>query len=65
MTHIIRTCGPAPLTPRTQPCWTSSGGSPIHYFVSMGHNQNGRLIEYSIARYRGDQNRFRVELYRE
>ena len=40
-------------------------GRPIHYFISMGRNRAGRLIEYSIARYRGDQSQFRVELHKE
>ena len=40
-------------------------GRPIHYFVSQGRNREGRLIEYSIARYRGDQSTFRVELHKE
>ncbi len=40
-------------------------GRPIHYFISMGRNRAGRLIEYSIARYRGEQSQFRVELHKE
>lgn len=40
-------------------------GRPIHHFISIGRNREGSMIEYSIARYRGDQNRFRVELFKE
>lgn len=37
-------------------------GRPVHHFVTMGYNRDGRMIEYSIADYRGDQSRFRVEI---
>ncbi len=38
-------------------------GAPIHHFISMGYNQSGELIEYSLARYRGDKNQFQVDVY--
>lgn len=38
-------------------------GKPIHYFVTTGYNANGEPIELSFARYRGDQNRFQVDVY--
>ena len=28
-------------------------GRPIHYFQSMGYNRNHKLLELSVARYRG------------
>ena len=40
-------------------------GRPVHYFQTIGYNQSGKLIELSFAHYRGDQSRFRVELFRE
>ena len=38
-------------------------GQPIHFFTSIGFNTANEPIEYSLARYRGDRNRFEVELY--
>lgn len=38
-------------------------GSPIQKVTTIGFNQDGKPIEYSIAEYRGDKNRFTVELY--
>jgi len=38
-------------------------GQPIHFFTSTGYNPAGDPIEFSRARYRGDRNRFEVDLY--
>ena len=38
-------------------------GQPIHFFTSIGYNPFGQPIEYSLARYRGDRNRFEVDVY--
>ncbi|MDK2801238.1 MAG: GntR family transcriptional regulator, N-acetylglucosamine utilization regulator [Clostridiales bacterium] len=38
-------------------------GYPIQFFKTIGYNQMGRPIEYSIARYRGDRNSFTVEVF--
>ena len=38
-------------------------GQPIHFFTSIGFNIANEPIEYSLARYRGDRNRFEVDLY--
>lgn len=38
-------------------------GKPIHYFATTGYNYRDQPIEYSQARYRGDRNRFEVDLY--
>lgn len=37
-------------------------GYPIQLTTTIAYNQNGRPMEYSIARYRGDKNKFIVEL---
>lgn len=37
-------------------------GSPIHYFHTVGYNRFDQPVEFSLARYRGDRNRFCVEL---
>ena len=37
-------------------------GKPIHLFNTVGYNKADEPIEYSIARYRGDRNRFEVDL---
>lgn len=36
---------------------------PIQYFESIGYNSNGLPIEFSIARYRGDRNKFEVTVF--
>jgi len=38
-------------------------GKPIQFFTSIGYNQDGKPIEYSLARYRGDRNQFEVTVY--
>lgn len=38
-------------------------GQPIHFFTSTGLNAFGEPIEYSLARYRGDRNRFEIDLF--
>jgi GntR family transcriptional regulator len=38
-------------------------GHPIQKVTTIGFNQYGKAVEYSIAEYRGDKNRFTVELY--
>jgi GntR family transcriptional regulator len=37
-------------------------GFPIQSFISKAYSQDGTLIEYSIAHYRGDRNKFCVEI---
>lgn len=36
-------------------------GSPIHFFRTVGYNKYDQPIEFSLARYRGDRNRFEIE----
>lgn len=40
-------------------------GKPIQKFETIGFNAYGKAIEYSIARYRGDYNRFEVTIFAE
>ena len=65
VTHIIRTCEAKLANTDDVAVLNMKRGRPIHYFISVGRNRAGRIIEYSIARYRGDQSKFRVELSKE
>lgn len=38
-------------------------GKPIQLITSVGYNAYNRPIEYSIARYRGDRNSFRITVF--
>ena len=40
-------------------------GSPIHYFESIAYLSDDTPIEYSLAKYRGDRNKFTYELKRD
>lgn len=40
-------------------------GKPIHFFSSIGYNAYNVPIEYSLARYRGDRNRFEITVFPE
>lgn len=37
-------------------------GKPVQLFKTIGYNQANEPIEYSIARYRGDRNKFEIDL---
>lgn len=39
-------------------------GAPIQFFESIAYLENGTPIEYSLAKYRGDRNKFTFELKR-
>ncbi len=39
-------------------------GRPVLHFDTFGYNAFGKLIEYSIASYRGDQSKFKIEISR-
>ncbi len=39
-------------------------GAPIQYFESVAYLSNGTPVEYSLAKYRGDRNKFTFELKR-
>lgn len=38
-------------------------GSPVHFFESVSTNVMGEKMEYSLAKYRGDKNKFEVTVY--
>jgi GntR family transcriptional regulator len=38
-------------------------GKPVHLFHSVGYNEKDEPVEYSVSRYRGDQNKFVVDIY--
>ncbi len=38
-------------------------GKPIQLFYSTGYNEDGLVIEYSIARYRGDRSSFEITVF--
>lgn len=38
-------------------------GSPVHFFESVSTNVMGERMEYSLAKYRGDKNKFEVTVY--
>lgn len=63
--HITRICEARLANADDVAVLDMKRGRPVHHFISIGRNSEGRIIEYSIARYRGDQNRFRVELFKE
>ena len=65
ITHIVRICEARAADGEDEAVLGLRRGRPIHYFQSMGYNSSHRLLELSIARYRGDQSRFRVEVDRE
>jgi GntR family transcriptional regulator len=37
-------------------------GFPIQAFENFSYNRNGRIVEYCLSRYRGDKNRFSIEI---
>ena len=39
-------------------------GSPIYVVYTLSYTKNGMPVEYSIAKYRGDLNEFRIDLER-
>lgn len=67
-THIVklvRTCEARSANSEDVKILDVKRGRPIHYFTSMGYNQTGEIIEYSLARYRGDESKFRVVISRD
>lgn len=65
VTHVTRICEARAADPEDAAVLGLKRGRPVHYFQTIGYNQSGKLIELSFAHYRGDQSRFRVELFRE
>lgn len=62
---IVRTCEARSANSEDVNILDVKRGRPIHYFTSMGYNQAGDIIEYSLARYRGDESKFRVVISRD
>ena len=63
--RIVRTCEIRSANAEDTAVLGLKRGKAIHFFNSMGYNDAGKIIEYSLARYRGDQSKFRVEINRE
>lgn len=57
---IVRTCEARAANNEDMEILGIKRGRPIHYFSSIGYNSDGQIIEYSLARYRGDASKFRV-----
>ncbi|SBW09979.1 conserved hypothetical protein [uncultured Eubacteriales bacterium] len=65
ITRIKRLCEARPANSEDVAVLGIKRGRPIQYFNSFGYNRYGKLMEFSIARYRGDQSKFQVEISRE
>ena len=65
ITRVVRECEAQAADGEDETVLGLCRGQPVHYFQSMGYNREGKLLEMSFARYRGDQSRFRVEINRE
>ena len=63
-TRIVRSCEIQSADQEDARILGVKRGQPIHYFITKSYNGDGKLIEYSIARYRGDRSRFLVEITR-
>lgn len=67
-THVVklvRTCEARSANSEDVEILGIKRGRPIQYFCSVGYNSDGRIIEYSLARYRGDLSKFRVVISRD
>ena len=62
---IIRTCEARAANIHDSEVLGIKRGRPIHHITSAGYNHEGKIIEYSVARYRGDGSKFRVVITRE
>lgn len=58
ITHIQRQIEAVEATSEDVAHLNIKRGKPIHFFTSVGYNVYDQPIEYSLARYRGDQNSF-------
>lgn len=65
ITRIKRLCEARAASSEDAAVLDMKRGRPIQYFNSYGYNRYGKLVEFSIARYRGDQSKFQVEISRE
>ena len=64
ITNITRICEARAANAEDENVLELKRGKPIQYFLSMGLNCHGRQIEYSVARYRGDQSSFKIHAAR-
>lgn len=67
-THVVklvRTCEARSANSEDTEILGIKRGRPIQYFSSIGYNSAGQIIEYSLARYRGDLSKFRVVISRD
>ena len=62
ITHVTRVCEAVSACSEDVKILDMRRGRPVHHFHTLGYNDAGTLIEYSLAWYRGDQNRFQVEI---
>lgn len=62
---IVRTCEARAANSEDVNILDVKRGRPVHYFTSMGYNQAGEIVEYSLARYRGDESKFQVVISRD
>ena len=62
VTRVCRICEAVAADKQDTELLGVKKGSPIHFITTLGYNQAGDVVEYSLARYRGDQNKFYVEL---
>lgn len=62
---LVRTCEARSANSEDTEILGIKRGRPIQYFSSVGYNSDGRIIEYSLARYRGDLSKFRVVISRD
>ncbi len=65
VTRIKRLCEARPANSEDVAVLGIKRGRPIQHFNSFGYTRHGKLVEFSIARYRGDQSKFQVEISRE
>ena len=61
--RVIRQIEAVGATKRESELLETHTGYPIQLTTTTGYNELDEPIEYSIARYRGDKNKFIVELY--
>ncbi len=60
--HVTRILEAVPANSRDVGTLNLRRGNPIQLSTTIGYNRADEPVEYSIARYRGDRNRFEVDL---
>lgn len=60
--NLVRRIEASEATDKDRKYLNMTIGKPIHFFTTVGYARNGTPIEYSLARYRGDRNRFEVHI---